>query len=364
MFAIPFRSAAAALLLGWILVPVRADDLAGRTPWLGWTPLMVAACAGDTEAMAQALKTDSDPEATDRYAGRTALHVAAQEGRVAAVHLLAAVGASVAARDSIAASTPLHLAAAEGHVDVVNALIAAGADPNARDRFGRTALDLARAADRDTMRRSMGAASVLSETEIARNNDLIGAVRRGDLAAARALMSAGADPSWRRPDGGLSAILQSVITGNMFMVEALLDSGADINATDDAGFTAMHHAVLSGRDSMVALLLRRGASATARTRSGSTPIYFAASKGRAAMIRMLVSAGADPDAATNEFHYAGWTPLMTATAWDHPDAVSALLEAGANFRLRNREGWTALKMAKINDRAAIQAILQAAGATE
>jgi ankyrin repeat protein len=52
------------------------------------------------------------------------------------------------------------------------------------------------------------------------------AVRRGDLAASRALLAAGADVKEKRPDGA-TPLLIAVINGHADLVDLLLDSGAD-----------------------------------------------------------------------------------------------------------------------------------------
>ena len=86
---------------------------------------------------------------------------------------------------------------------------------------------------------------------------------------------------------------------------AVLNSGADIHATDKNGVTALHHAVRFRSPTAVRTLIERGANVNqVCRRSGSTPLHRAvtatgapgnAGKRQEAIeiIRLLVAAGAD-----------------------------------------------------------------------
>ena len=49
------------------------------------------------------------------------------------------------------------------------------------------------------------------------------------------------------------------------MVELLIESGADLELTNNHGYTALHSAVHYGRSEIVAILLQSGADVTAVT---------------------------------------------------------------------------------------------------
>ncbi len=131
----------------------------------GWTPLQVAAFAGQPEAVGLLLDRGANVNARSRNdEGNTALHGAAagwQPARRAAVAtLLLARGADLEAADA-EGNTPLHLAAQVDAADVIKLLLRQGAAVNARRGDGKTPLGAAVGAGRtgaaDLLRRSGGA---------------------------------------------------------------------------------------------------------------------------------------------------------------------------------------------------------------
>ncbi|KAE8123785.1 hypothetical protein FH972_018714 [Carpinus fangiana] len=60
-------------------------------------------------------------------------------------------------------------------------------------------------------------------------------------------------------------------TGDIGMVELLLQYGADINASDSRGRTPLHYCIINGRSAIVKMLLTRGADPRAIDREGNTP---------------------------------------------------------------------------------------------
>lgn len=98
-----------------------------------------AAIAGDTAAMAAALRRGADVDSLDTRTnpnGRRALNWAAWYNRVPAIRFLLAHGAHREARN-ITGFTALHHAAEAGSLEAAEALLAAGADPDAANNEGR-----------------------------------------------------------------------------------------------------------------------------------------------------------------------------------------------------------------------------------
>jgi ankyrin repeat protein len=105
-----------------------------------------AAIAGDTAALAAALKDGAKIEGLDQRTsqnGRRALNWAAINNRPAAIRLLLAHGAQLEATN-LTGFTALHHAAEYGSVDAARVLLAAGADPKHTNFEGMTPLARAR----------------------------------------------------------------------------------------------------------------------------------------------------------------------------------------------------------------------------
>jgi ankyrin repeat protein len=210
---------------------------------------------------------------------------------------------------------------------------------------------------------------------------LLFAVRGGHVATSQALIDLGAPVDEALPDG-TTALVLAVMNAHYELAGALLDKGADPNASAQ-GWTALHQIAWSRRHNagfnlpgpvqtgaldsldLVRKLVARGANVNARmtkepkdgnrnmlNRIGATPFLMAAKSDDVALMRTLLDAGADASLTTN----LGTTALMAAAGvgiWapgenpgTHEEALAAVklaLEAGGG-RLNDidQEGETAL----------------------
>lgn len=157
-----------------------------------------------------------------------------------------------------------------------------------------------------------------------------------------------------------SPIADAAMTADRARVEALLKSGADVNAAQGDGMTALHWAAAKNDGALAQALLGAGADVKAVTRiAATTPLGLAAESGSATVVRALIAAGADVNIADK----AGTTPLMLAAGAGHADAVNALLAAGADVNAAERQmGQTALMFAAAYNRVEALKALVAAGA--
>jgi ankyrin repeat protein len=163
--------------------------------------------------------------------------------------------------------------------------------------------------------------------------------------------------AWAQP--AAPRLADAAMRGDRQAVRALLEQGADVNASQPDGMTALHWA--SRRDDVetATALVRARAKVDATTRYGVTPLYLASVNGSAAMIDVLLGAGADANAATT----GGETALMTTARTGKVDAVRRLLERGATVNAREKvRGQTALMWAVIENHHALVKLLLAAGA--
>jgi ankyrin repeat protein len=259
------------------------------------------------------------------------------------------------------------------------------------------------------MRRAAGAAFIVwlaacaaaaaprSRGQVEADWALLAAARRGDVAAARAALGAGAR-SGCRGGRGATALMQAAGSDSLPLVRMLLEAGADAGAVDRDGRTALdysldrprlvaglgggslfggeeassvpaepeprrldvlmalltahapvnprgpemrgplHTAVWEGSLEAAALLLRAGASPAAKDRHGDTALHVVsgARGDRLAMARLLIASGADVDA----LNARGMTPLMTAVDM-LPSGIFGMLdldEDALSFMTRERPG--------------------------
>ena len=71
----------------------------------------------------------------------------------------------------------------------------------------------------------------------------------------------------------------------------MLFSSADINARDNFKWTALHHACHSGQVDLVQFLLEQGAEIDGQTINGGTPLMRAIESSREAVVELLISKG-------------------------------------------------------------------------
>jgi ankyrin repeat protein len=159
--------------------------------------------------------------------------------------------------------------------------------------------------------------------------------------------------------GAPGALAEASMHGDLATMQALLKSGADVNAAGPFGTPALHWRVDAEDVAGVKLLLQAGANANARTDRDISPLSLAIGTGNAEIVGLLLNAGAD----ANQLEPTGETQLMMASQAGVVPVVQDLLRHGA--RVDEREaayGQTALMYAARAGQAGVVAVLLAAGA--
>ena len=123
-------------------------------------------------------------------------------------------------------------------------------------------------------------------------------------------------------------------------------------------------AAVADDERSLALPLELGASPRLTTsRYDGTALIAAAHQGHDGVVRQLIRAGAPLDH-VNDLH---WTALIESIVLGnggprHQATLKALLDAGASWRLTDRQGRTPLDLARAHGHGAMQQLLETAGA--
>lgn len=187
---------------------------------------------------------------------------------------------------------------------------------------------------------------------------LMQATYENNLQRVQTLLQEGAnvDERFGYYGGGATALMIAARNGNIPIMQALITAGANVNAVagadmPSAGKPVLQYAIESQSLDAVKLLIKVHASADAaadnpiihssrsHANQRNLPLLSSAinSNSPIAIIKELLVAGANP----NKIFISGWTPLMVAAYHGNSEAVKALLAAGADPALTNKNdtGW-------------------------
>lgn len=141
----------------------------------------------------------------------------------------------------------------------------------------------------------------------------------------------------------MTALMLAVLQGDLDIIKAIIEAGADINAQSNGGMTALMEAASWGHADIAKLLIEAGANINARNTEGSTALLYAAGNRRAAdVVKILVNAGANLDLRVGQ----GETALMYAAVGCWIDRVKLFIAAGADQTIKDKQGRTAADIAK------------------
>ncbi len=322
----------------------------------GETALMTAARSGHVAAVKVLIESGATVDARENWRGQTALMWAAAEGHADVIKELVAHGADVNARSAVqkwerqvtaeprekwlppGGLTPIYFAARQGCVDCIKVLASLKADVNFADQDGVTPLINA------LMNGHFDAASAL--LDVGADPNIADAVGRTALYAAVDMNTV---PSSNRPG---PKTIENQLSG-LEIITKLLEKGANPNARLKKQ-TPYRTKVDRGSDTMLG--------------AGTTPLVRAARAGDAAAMRLLLKHGADPKIATGSDipqdvsqpvrrQPGGINPLMAAaglgskeedtvgrkkTEADSIEAIKVCLDAGVDINAVDGRGQTAL----------------------
>lgn len=196
--------------------------------------------------------------------------------------------------------------------------------------------------------------------EISAYDGLHRAAAEGDAAEIQRLAAAGADLEARDPVGR-TAVHVAAFVSSEAALSALAGAGADMNALDGEDYDAVTIAAVADDPELMSLALDLGNRPDLVTsRWQGTALIAAAHLGHDEVVRRLIAAGAPLDHVNN----LGWTALIEAVVLGdggprHQAVVQALVTAGADRSIADREGMTPLQLAEARGYTEIIRLLQA-----
>jgi ankyrin repeat protein len=218
-------------------------------------------------------------------------------------------------------------------------LLSEGLAPNSKTANGTTLLMMS-ATDPEKIRLLVArGVDVKARTSNGTDALTIAASYRGTTSAVRALLDAGAEV--HAPEGvrtRRSPLVFASMTGDLENVKLLLSRGAKPDAE------ALSEAVTFGNADIVRAFIDAGADASIKESSGVNLLHWATITNRASVIPVLAAAHVP----INDTDDNGFTPLMYAATIDQGDTATLreLLKAGADRKIRNTDGKTALDLAR------------------
>jgi uncharacterized protein len=150
--------------------------------------------------------------------------------------------------------------------------------------------------------------------------------------------------------------------GDLPSVQKLIARGANVNAKDEKQDSAFLIASANGHTAVVKATLAAGADLKSTNRFGGTGLIPACHHGHLETVKLLLSTAID----VNHVNRLGWTALLEAVILGdggptHTEIVRLLLAHGANARIADREGVSALEHARKRGYTRMSELLAKAG---
>ena len=125
---------------------------------------------------------------------------------------------------------------------------------------------------------------------------------------------------------GITELMMAAMNGDADAVASLINSGADVNATDAGNSTALMWSAPNGNADIARILIANGADITARDNGNGTALMRSAAAGNVEIVNLLLDNGADVNAVDTN----GSTSLGNAVASKHETTALVLLDYGAD----------------------------------
>ena len=161
-----------------------------------------------------------------------------------------------------------------------------------------------------------------------------------------------------RENLSVMSFFDAITTGNVKIVQSLIDDKANIHQQGKYGMVPLSDASVWGHSDIVQLLLNYRADVNHQEYEGKTSLMWASKKGHSDIVQLLLDNKAD----VNHQDHDSRTPLSGASCNGHSDIVQLLLDSGADVNHQDRHGDSLLFLANHEGRHDIVKLLLNYGA--
>ena len=322
------------------------------------TALMIACKMGNADAMDVLLNAGSDHKIADVNGATWIHHALTGNCKKEILQTIIKHGADVNATNKNN-KTALMIAFRTRNVDAVKVLLDAGANPNIADANGNTCLlnAVSLGCSKEVLQETFDHGSDLKAMNKDKETPLLIANRGGSLDFINILLNAGADPNIVSTEGNAFLHIAVLDGFSSEILQAAIDHGADVNATNRNSETALMVASEKVHIEAFKILLNAGADPNIKDASGAACIHKAVDMCCfSEVLREMIDHGADVNAINTEYQ----TALMLACQKANESAVHALLKSGGDPNIPDANGETCLRIAIQNQSSGelVQALIE------
>ncbi|KAL6006549.1 hypothetical protein ACLOJK_032042 [Asimina triloba] len=330
------------------------DQLHGRTL------LCHAILCKSSSAVLALLDSGANPEfplRTEKGHESRPLHLAARLGCLSILGQLIAHRCEIDARTEHG-ETALMISAKADHMDCFLELATAGADLGLTSSLGESAVQLAKRSEfgssvMDILLKVITARSGFCSSNLDVFSPLHFAAGAGDVKILQMILRKSIAELNKQDGFGYTPIMAAAKGGHAEAFRYLAMAGADISLKARDGETVvslLHSQVSFRRDKLENILLDAVLACAVTDCSTFGALHYAAQKGDLSALVQLMKMGFP----TNSLDEDRYSPLMLAARGGHADACKLLLlQGGADCRLANMQGETALSIARRNTKSRV-----------
>ncbi|KAI4235910.1 MAG: hypothetical protein LQ349_002852 [Xanthoria aureola] len=273
----------------------------------------------------------------------SALHLAARNNQIETLRLLLDHGADIEI-SNLSGMTPLMVAVGHKHLTVVRELISRGANVMAEDSQNQISFQKVKwSSSIPFLQYLVAAGTILERRHLFNMSALMCRISSdNDIQTSQWLFeSALKDPDRTLIPSDLLPWAATCEAEPLYLINKLLDCGADVNSTGYVYDSALHSACESGNFLVIKVLLERGIDVNIRNLSGMVALHLAAESGDDEVVEALITS----KSALNVQDSEGSTPLIAAVKRNKTSTALLLLQHGADVNFQDRKGMTALHWA-------------------